>query len=167
MKKAIFLDRDGVINDNRRHVNKPEDLIIYQEAKEGLQKVYQAGYELFVVTNQGGIELGHLKKEDLEKIHQRLKEVLAPYCKLTDIRYCPDFHKKSRCRKPEPGMILDLAKQYDVDIERSWMVGDRDTDITAGIRAGCRTAKIGEKNPEADVNGKHLLEVVEKILKVE
>ena len=167
MKKAIFLDRDGVINDNRKHVNKPEDLIIYQEAKEGLQKVYQAGYELFVVTNQGGIELGHLKKEDLEKIHQRLKEVLAPYCKLTDIRYCPDFHKKSRCRKPEPGMILDLAKQYDVDIERSWMIGDRDTDITAGIRAGCRTAKIGEKNPEADVNGKHLLEVVEEILKVE
>ncbi len=167
MKKAIFLDRDGVINDNRRHVNKPEDLIIYQEAKEGLQKVYQAGYELFVVTNQGGIELGHLKKEDLEKIHQRLKEVLAPYCELTDIRYCPDFHKKSRCRKPEPGMILDLAKQYDVDIERSWMVGDRDTDITAGIRAGCRTAKIGEKNPEADVNGKHLLEVVEEILKIE
>ena len=167
MKKAIFLDRDGVINDNRKHVNKPEDLIIYQEAKEGLQKVYQAGYELFVVTNQGGIELGHLKKEDLEKIHQRLKEVLAPYCKLTDIRYCPDFHKKSRCRKPEPGMILDLAKQYDVDIERSWMVGDRDTDITAGIRAGCRTAKIGEKNPEADVNGKHLLEVVEEILKAE
>ncbi|MCG8501803.1 MAG: HAD family hydrolase [Firmicutes bacterium] len=167
MKKAIFLDRDGVINDNRKHVNKPEDLIIYQEAKEGLQKVYQAGYELFVVTNQGGIELGHLKKEDLEKIHQRLKEVLAPYCKLTDIRYCPDFHKKSRCRKPEPGMILDLAKKYDVDIKGSWMVGDRDTDITAGIRAGCRTAKIGEKNPEADVNGKHLLEVVEEILKVE
>ena len=167
MKKAIFLDRDGVINDNRKHVNKPEDLIIYQEAKEGLRKVYQAGYELFVVTNQGGIELGYLKKEDLEKIHQRLKEVLSPYCELTDIRYCPDFNKKSRCRKPEPGMILDLAKQYDVDIERSWMIGDRDTDITAGIRAGCRTAKIGEKNPEADVNGKHLLEVVEKILKVE
>ncbi len=162
----MFLDRDGVINDNKKHVNKPKDLIIYDAAKEGMKKAYEAGYELFVVTNQGGIELGYFKRADLDAIHQKLTEELETYCKITEIRYCPDFKKKSRCRKPEPGMILDLAEKYDIDIKDSWMIGDMDTDILAGIRAGCKTAKIGEENLDADVNGKDLLEVVDKILKM-
>jgi D-glycero-D-manno-heptose 1,7-bisphosphate phosphatase len=167
MKKAIFLDRDGVINDNSRHVNKPEDLIIYEEAKEGMKKLYNAGYELFIVTNQGGIELGYLTHDDLNKIHEKLVEELKAYCEIKDIKYCPHFRKKSILRKPEPGMILELASKYDIDLKNSWMIGDMDTDIIAGIKAGCKTGKIGTKNCNADVYGKDLNEVVDKILKKE
>lgn len=167
VNRAIFCDRDGVINDNTKHVNKPEDLVIYDAAKKGLQKAYQAGYDLFVVTNQGGIELGFLKEEDLEEIHKKMREELAPYCKIKAIKYCPDFHRKTGCRKPEPGMILELAKEYQIDLSKSWMIGDMDTDIEAGIRAGCKTAKIGKENPKADINAQNLLEIVEQILRME
>lgn len=166
MKKAVFLDRDGVINDNtRKHVNKPEDLIVYEEAKVGMKALYEAGYEIFVVTNQGGIELGHLSEERLHQIHNKMIEDLKPYCEIKDIRYCPDFKRKSTCRKPEPGMILELGEKYNIDLKNSWMVGDMDTDITAGIRAGCKTAKIGKENSEANINGRNLGEIAEKILK--
>lgn len=155
--RAIFFDRDGVLNDNiKKHVNKPEELILYEGVPQALQKVQEAGYEIFVVTNQGGIELGHLSHETLEKIHDRLKEELHGYCEIKGIEYSPDFKKPSVYRKPEPGMLLKLAKEHNIDLEHSWMVGDRDTDITAGIRAGCKTAKIGAVDKRAQINESHL-----------
>lgn len=166
MRKAIFLDRDGVINDNKKHVNSPDDLIIYDAAKLGLSKLYKYGYELFIVTNQGGVELGYITEQDLDRIHHKMIDELKPYCEIKDIAYCPDFKKSSYCRKPKPGMILELAKKYNIHLEQSWMVGDMDTDIEAGISAGCRTAKIGKINKNADVNGKDLNEVAEKILNI-
>ncbi len=150
--KGIFFDRDGVINDNKRPVNKPKDLILYEGVKEALKKAYEAGYDLFIVTNQGGIELGHITHEDLKNIHDSLKEELVGYCNIREIAYCPDFKKFSHRRKPEPGMLLELAEKYDIDLGLSWMVGDMETDITAGIRAGCRTVKIGKPDERADIN---------------
>ncbi len=164
MKKAIFSDRDGVINDNTKHVNKPEHLIIYDEAKIGLKKLYEAGYEIFVVTNQGGIELGHMTHEELRKIHNKMIDEFKPYCTIKDIRYCPDFKRKSACRKPQPGMILDLAEKYNIDLKESWMIGDMDTDVEAGKRAGCKTAKLGEISKLADINGHNLNDIADKIL---
>lgn len=164
MNKAIFLDRDGVINDNsRKPVNKPNDLIIYDGVKEALKKAYDSGFDLFIVTNQGGVEMGHLTAEDLDAIHQRLEEELEPYCKFKEIKYCPDFKRQSDCRKPKPGMILELAEKYDIDLKNSWMIGDMDTDIESGIAAGCKTGKIGRVNEIADVNGKNLHELIGKI----
>ncbi len=157
MKPAIFFDRDGVLNDNvNKHVNKPEELILYEGVPEALKKASEAGFELFVVTNQGGIELGHLTHEKLKKIHDCLEEQLKGYCIFKEIEYCPDFKKASNCRKPEPGMILKLAEKHQIDLKNSWMVGDRDTDITAGITAGCYTAKIGKIDPRADINEANL-----------
>ncbi len=167
MRKVLFLDRDGVINDNSTHVNKPEDLIIYDEAKKGLKLAYEAGYELFIVTNQGGIELGHISKDDLNNIHKKLKDDLNDYCKIKDIEYCPDFRKRSKYRKPQPGMIIKLSNKYNIDLTNAWMIGDMDTDIIAGIKAGCKTAKIGKPNKQANINGKDLLDVIEKILKID
>ncbi|MCM8711683.1 HAD family hydrolase [Clostridium sp. SYSU_GA19001] len=165
LNKAIFLDRDGVINDNsKKHVNKPEDLIIYDGVKEALKKAYDNNYDLFIVTNQGGIEMGHLTEKQLEAIHDKMIEELEPYCKFKEIKYCPDFNRESNCRKPKPGMILELAEKYDIDLKNSWMIGDMDTDIEAGIAAGCKTAKIGRLNENADVNGKNLYEVINKII---
>lgn len=163
--KALFLDRDGVINDNsKKHVNRPEDLIIYKGVGEALKKAQISGFQLFVVTNQGGIEMGHLTREELEKIHNKMVEELKPYCSFKEIMYCPDFNRKSSCRKPSPGMILELSEKYSVNLKESWMIGDMESDIESGIAAGCRTAKIGAVSSRADVNGKNLYEVVEKIL---
>jgi D-glycero-D-manno-heptose 1,7-bisphosphate phosphatase len=165
MDKAFFLDRDGVINDNsKKHVNKPEDFIIYKGVKEALQKAQASGFELFVVTNQGGIEMGHLTHEELDEIHKKMIKELKPYCTIKEIKYCPDFNKKSSCRKPNPGMILELKDKYDINLSNSWMIGDRDSDIEAGIAAGCRTAKIGTPSKSAEVNGKDLYEVIQKII---
>lgn len=166
MSKAIFLDRDGVINDNtKKHVNKPKDLIIYDGVGDALKKAAEAGYELFIVTNQGGIEMGHLTHEQLQDIHHKMEEELRPYCSFKEIKYCPDFKRVSECRKPKPGMILELTEKYNINLKDSWMIGDMDTDVEAGIAAGCRTAKIGVKNKLADVNGANLSEIIDKILK--
>lgn len=165
MNKALFLDRDGVINDNsKKHVNKPEDLILYPGVKDALKKAEDNGFDLFVVTNQGGIELGHLTHEKLEKIHDKMEKDLSDYCSFKEIAYCPDFKKPSECRKPKPGMILELAEKYNVDMKNSWMIGDMDSDMEAGISAGCKVAKIGKKSKLAEVNGSSLSEVVDKIL---
>jgi D-glycero-D-manno-heptose 1,7-bisphosphate phosphatase len=165
MNKAIFLDRDGVINDNsRKHVNNPRDLIIYDGVGEALRKASENGFDLFVVTNQGGIEMGHLTHEKLKEIHEKMIEDLKPYCSFKEIKYCPDFNRDSSCRKPKPGMILELAEKYDIDLKKSWMIGDMDTDVEAGIAAGCKTGKIGKQSKIADINGKNLLEVIEKLL---
>ncbi|SCY67057.1 D-glycero-alpha-D-manno-heptose-1,7-bisphosphate 7-phosphatase [Alkaliphilus peptidifermentans] len=153
MKKGIFFDRDGVLNDNvKKHVNKPEDLVLYEGVTEALKEASSAGYKIFIVTNQGGIELGHLTHEALGKIHECLRDQLSGYCEIEDIEYCPDFKKPSKYRKPEAGMILKLAEKHNIDLSQSWMVGDRDTDITAGIKAGCNTAKIGAIDERANIN---------------
>lgn len=152
MNKGIFFDRDGVINDNKKPVNRPEELILYDGVKEALKKAADAGFEIFIVTNQGGIELGHITHEDLNDIHNNLSQKLEGYCNIREIAYCPDFKKPSSCRKPKPGMILDLAKRHNVDLVNSWMVGDLETDISAGLEAGCRTAKIGKLDERADIN---------------
>lgn len=164
MEKVLFLDRDGVINDNTNHVNKPEDLIIYDKSKKALKKAYDNGYKIFVVTNQGGIELGHINHKDINEIHNKMIEDLYDYCEIEDIEYCPDFNRTSKFRKPEPGMILKLAEKHNINLEKSWMIGDRDTDIEAGKKAKCKTAKIGKKSNESDVNGNDLLEIIDKII---
>lgn len=164
MQGTIFLDRDGVINEFRRQVNKPKDIIVYEKSKEGLKKAYDAEYDLYIVTNQGGIELGFLSHEGLDEIHDYLLSELEPYCRIKAIKYCPDYKRKSNCRKPEPGMLIELSEEYKIDLKSSWMVGDMDTDIEAGKRAGCKTAKIGKTNPEAEINGENLLEVIDRII---
>lgn len=164
MNKALFLDRDGVINNNKKPVNKPEDFQLYEGVKEALSKAQKNGFEIFVVTNQGGIELGYMTVEQLNKIHEKMIELLKPYCTIREIKFCPDYNKNTGCRKPEPKMILELAKKYNINLEESYMIGDRDTDIEAGKRAGCRTAKIGKYNNEADVNGENLYDVVNNII---
>lgn len=164
MIKALFLDRDGVINNNEKPVNKPEDFKLYDGVAEALNKAEKNGFHIFVVTNQGGIELGYMTVQQLNRIHDRMIELLKPYCSIKDIKFCPDYHLDTGCRKPSPKMILDLAGKYNIDLKESYMIGDRDTDIEAGIRAGCKTCKIGRFNKLADINGKDLYHVVRLII---
>ncbi len=163
---AVFLDRDGVINDNSRKVNQPADLILLPGVGAAIKQLKQAGYLVLIVTNQGGIELGYFTETDLAAIHSRLESQLREQdAYIDEIVYCPHFHQDCGCRKPKPGMILALAAKYNIELGKSWMIGDRESDILAGKAVGCRTVKLGEADPHADFNCRHLDEAVTFIVR--
>lgn len=154
MHKAIFLDRDGVINEvlskRVKFVNQPEDLYLLGGVREAILSFNKTGWKVFIVTNQGGIGLGYMSETELSDIHKKLRsDLLEVEAKIDDIAYCP--HQPNAgcpCRKPKPQMILDLAERYNINLEESYMVGDRKTDIEAGQAAGVKTVLIGERIEE-------------------
>ena len=159
MKKAIFLDRDGVINDNMHPVNHPDDLIFYPWTLSALKKLNKINFPLFIVTNQGGIEMGYLSKADLHLIHEKMLKTFEDNgITIDDIAYCPHFRTKCNCRKPSDGMLIDLAKRHSINLEISYMIGDRSADIQAGNQAGCTSIKIGPYCAQADYRVDNLLE---------
>lgn len=163
--QAVFLDRDGVVNNNQKAVNKPADLVLYPWTGPAIERLNKADCLTFIVTNQGGIELGYFTVEDLENIHSYLKKLLQEYHAHVDaIAYCPHFHQPCECRKPKPGMILKLAQQFQIDLKLSWMIGDREPDILAGASAGCQTIKIGKRDLVADYYCNNLSEAIDLIL---
>ncbi|WP_018247316.1 D-glycero-alpha-D-manno-heptose-1,7-bisphosphate 7-phosphatase [Orenia marismortui] len=168
MNKAIFLDRDGVVNSYDKPVNKPKDLELYPWTAKAIKKLNNEGYKVFIVTNQGGIECGYFTEEDLDEIHQYLVATLKKdNAIIDDIEYCPHFKSECKCRKPEAGMILKLAKKYNVNLEDSFMIGDRNSDIEAGIKAKCKTIKLGSKYPKADYSVENLEDAVDIIINSE
>lgn len=169
MNKAIFLDRDGVINKNINYVNCIEDFHILPGVKDALQLFKQAGYKIFVVTNQGGIEKGFLTELDLYEIQDKMLEELP---EIDDYRFCPSYN--SFGRKPNPGMIYDLGSIHEIYTGKSWMIGDMVTDIEAGINAGCKTALVVNNIQEsikasgkANIMGDSLYQVAIMILEIE
>ncbi|MEW9121070.1 MAG: HAD family hydrolase [Thermotaleaceae bacterium] len=165
MHKAVFLDRDGVINDNQYPVNRPEDLKLFPWTGEAIRLLNTAGFLIFVITNQGGIEMGYFSHKDLDEIHQSMMEILSQQnAQIHGIEYCPHFKTKCQCRKPEPGMILKASQIHGIDLNHSYMVGDREMDIDAGNKAGCTTIKIGAPYAPADYHAENLLIAAEIIL---
>jgi len=163
--KAVFLDRDGVINDNGKPVNKPEDLKIFPWVPKAIKALNEAKYKVFIVTNQGGIELGYFNEMALKEIHgELLSKLNKEGAHIDDISYCPHFKTQCNCRKPMPGMLINLAKKHNIDLKASYMVGDRDVDILCGKNAGCKTIKIGKPFDKADYCAKNLLEAVKFII---
>jgi len=172
--KAVFLDRDGVINEVLSHrvkfVNRPSDFYLLPGVKEAIAAFHEAGWKVFVVTNQGGVGLGYMKKAMLEKVHEKMKEEIASGGgRIDDVSYCP--HKPQAgcvCRKPEGKMIEDLASKYGIQLKDSVMVGDREPDILAGKKAGVgRTVFIGKEDEHhygADANFPDLISAVPWIL---
>ena len=156
MKKAVFLDRDGVINevltDRVKFVNRPDQLYFLPGAPEAIHLLNDVFDYVFVVTNQGGVGLGYMKEEQLQKIHMHMIEELAKSRAVVDeVVYCPHKPKAGcACRKPNSKLIEDLAEKYDVDVASSYMVGDTDTDIIAGKKAGTKTVFIGKDDLLAD-----------------
>ncbi|ARU63492.1 D-glycero-beta-D-manno-heptose-1,7-bisphosphate 7-phosphatase [Tumebacillus avium] len=167
--KAVFLDRDGVINDHVTYVNTPEDLILFPGVGKAIKKLNDAGYKVFVVTNQGGVGLGFMKEDNLRAVHDKMeRELEQDGAILDEIAYCPHKPKSNcACRKPEPKMILDLAEKYNIDVKQSYMVGDRDTDVYAGQKAGAKTIFIGEPFAQADYSVPTLVAAADLILSQE
>ena len=144
-QRAVFLDRDGVINQAIVRDGKPyppasvDELVIVADAPAALQALKQAGYLLLVVTNQPDIARGKQTLAAVETIHQALQKDLP----IDDFFLCPhDDSDGCDCRKPRPGLLLRGADKYDIDLSRSFMVGDRWRDIEAGAHAGCATVWI-------------------------
>ncbi|BDH60453.1 hypothetical protein MTP04_05830 [Lysinibacillus sp. PLM2] len=156
MKTAVFLDRDGVINEvltNRvKFVNKPRDLYFLPRVPEAIKKLNEYFDYIFVVTNQGGVGLGFMQEKQLQKIHEHMiTELKRMGAVVHDVVYCPHKPKEGcSCRKPNAKLIEDLAKKYDVELAESYMVGDTDTDILAGKKAGTKTVFIGDHDELAD-----------------
>ncbi|MBR2373591.1 MAG: HAD family hydrolase [Lentisphaeria bacterium] len=141
MNRAIFLDRDGVVNFDVRYCHEPEKIKLKPGFPEGLQAMHKAGFLAVVVTNQGGVALGMYEADAVHACHRKLQELLVPYGeKIDGFYFCPHHQKVQAdcsCRKPKPGMFFRAARELDIDITRSYMVGDRISDLEAGKNAGC------------------------------
>ncbi len=176
MNKAVFLDRDGVII---RKAPKGEYITCWDQvrflpgAREAIRRLTDAGFAVIVVTNQRGIAKRLMTEADLEEIHTRMKEQLAEAgVSLTAVYYCPhEVFDECSCRKPEPGMLLKAAQEFDIDPKESWMVGDALSDIEAGKKVGARTIlnsnsgishHAGQSTPDFMV--RDLAQAVDKIL---
>jgi D-glycero-D-manno-heptose 1,7-bisphosphate phosphatase len=142
---VVFLDRDGVINENRDdHVKSWNEFHFIPGSLHAIQMLREAGIPVFVVTNQAAVGRGMLSKSMLEDMHARMQaQVLRSGGKIHDIRYCPHLPTEAcTCRKPQPGMILDLAKSWHLDLNNAYLVGDALTDIEAASTAGCRSVLV-------------------------
>lgn len=165
--RGVFLDRDGVINDGElAPCDSPADFQLLPGTAGAIRQLNHHGYAVFVVTNQGGVGCGYLSEADLEAIHQKmLSQLSRKGAKITDIRACIHEPKAGcRCRKPKPGMLLDLIESHAVDPKQSWMVGDRETDVMAGRRAGLQTVRIGDEQGTALAYASDLKQAVEDII---
>ncbi len=156
--KAIFLDRDGVIVNNSQHyyIYKKEDVEFVDGVFENLISLRNAGYEFFIVTNQGGIAKKQYTMDDVNKVHHYIaNELEKSGIIIRDIMVCPHHEsvEKCLCRKPSPLMIEKLIALYQIDPKQSFFIGDSDTDIQAAKAAGVKGIKIeGNKNMRTFIN---------------
>lgn len=144
--KAIFLDRDGVINKEVSHLSDPDNFVFIKGSIEALKILRELGYLLIVITNQAGIARGLFDEETLAKIHDKMKGILKENdIIIDDIFYCPhhpEFTGSCNCRKPKPGMILSAQERYNINLNESFMVGDTLGDIETGYNAKCKTVLV-------------------------
>ncbi|MBN1360822.1 MAG: HAD family hydrolase [Sedimentisphaerales bacterium] len=148
---AVFFDRDGTLIEDPGYLNHPDQVRLLDGVAEALKEVALLGYRTVVVSNQSAVARGIISEEMLERIHERLRELLTlKGASLDAVYYCPyhpdavipKYAKDSDWRKPQPGMLLAAAQEMDIDLTRSWMVGDKPSDVEAGRNAGCRTILI-------------------------
>lgn len=172
MSKAVFLDRDGVLNRTIFRDGKPrapyklEDFFLFDDVPEAIELFRNNNFTLIVVTNQPDVARGWVSREAVDAVNNRLRELIP----VDDIKVCfHDTKENCLCRKPKPGMLLEAASERSIDLVASFMIGDRHSDIEAGIAAGCRTVLIGEgdhsSNVEPDYKFSSLLEAAREIIK--
>ena len=155
----MFFDRDGVLTRERQdYVKTPEELEILPDIATPLREIQKRGFRVVIITNQSVIGRGLTTHDEMSRIHDKLRMELARLgCKIDGIYYCP--HRPDEgcdCRKPEPGLILKASRELGIDTARSWMIGDKEIDLEAARRAGCRGIRV-------QTNGNNLKEAVRSI----
>jgi D-glycero-D-manno-heptose 1,7-bisphosphate phosphatase len=155
LRKAVFLDKDGTLIEDVPYNVDPALIRFNPHAVEGLQLLAQLGYLLVVVSNQSGVARGRFAEHDLGTVWKRLDSLLDPYgIDIEGYYFCPHHPEGEvegyafdcECRKPQPGLLQQAAREHAIDLAASWMVGDILNDIEAGHRAGCRTVLIDNGN---------------------
>ena len=175
-QKAIFLDRDGTINEYVGFLRSPDEFRLLDGVTDAIKKINSSGYLAIVITNQPVIARGEVTFAGLEEIHNKMETLLGRDGAYLDaIYFCPHHPHKGYageipelkfdcdCRKPKAGMIFKAASDFNIDLSASWMIGDGENDVLCGINAGCKTAIIGE-NPSANLSGTGLNDLINKIL---
>lgn len=179
-QKAVFLDRDGTINKYVGFLRDINDFELIHGVTEAIRKINESGYLAIVITNQPVIARGEVSIAELQVIHNKMETLLGQDGAYLDaIYYCPhhphkgyegerlEYKIECECRKPKPGMIIKATKDFNIDLSQSWMVGDGENDIKAGLAAGCKTALISQDGSISGQNvfASSLLEFVEIVLK--
>ena len=175
-QKAIFLDRDGTINQYVGFLRNIDDFELIPGVAEAIRKINASGYLAVVVTNQPVIARGEVTVPELQQIHNKMETLLgAEGAYLDALYYCPHHPHKGYegeipelkidcdCRKPKPGMLIRAAEDFNIDLSNSWMIGDGENDIKAGKAAGCKTALIGKGEYGQDMAGDSLLAVIDAL----
>lgn len=150
-RRAVFLDRDGTINVEKEYLHRPEDLELIAGVGHAIAQLNRAGFLVIVVTNQSGVARGYFSVADVNRLHQVLQQQLAAEGAHVDAFYlCPHhpdkgldaFRLDCDCRKGRPGMLLQAAAEWNIDLTASFMVGDKESDLVAGIAAGCHPCLV-------------------------
>lgn len=177
-QKAIFLDRDGTINKYVGFLRNIEEYELLDGVADAIKAINASGYLCVVVTNQPVIARGEVTVSELQDIHNKMETLLGNEGAYIDaLYYCPHHPHKGYegeiselkfdcdCRKPKPGMLIQAAKDFNIDLENSWMIGDGENDILAGKNAGCKTALIGSENFGQNLTIQSLVEFVKELEK--
>lgn len=144
MNRAIFLDRDGTIIKDKIYLSKPEEVEFINGVDIALKKFFLNNYMLIVISNQSGVGRGYFGIEDVEKVNEHIRQVLLSRAvPIFDFYYCPhyigsllkEYDIKCDCRKPSPGLIFQAAKDHDIDLSESFMIGDKESDVLTGMNA--------------------------------
>lgn len=183
---AIFLDRDGTINEDVNFLSSPEQLVLIDGSAEAIKMINELGLKVIVFTNQSGIARGYLTEDDLHRIHKRLDELLAQRgARIDAYYYCPhhptegngEYRVECECRKPKDGMLQRASREQNIDLKKSFVIGDRCIDVQAGRTAGATTIlvltgygreeykKCKDENSEPDFVAENLKEAVEIVKK--
>ncbi|MBA4150686.1 MAG: HAD family hydrolase [Verrucomicrobia bacterium] len=159
LHKAVFLDRDGTLIEEKNYLHKPEDVVICPNASEGLKKLQDAGFKLFIVTNQSGVGRGYFTLADVDKVHAHLCEALGKAGVRFEKIYIAPEHPDhpSRGRKPSPQFLFDARDEFGIDLAESYIIGDKVIDLECGWNAGAKKSilvrtgygkTVEEKTPE-------------------
>ena len=146
--RAVFLDRDGVINLDNGYVNSINDFIFTPNIMDILAYLQNKGFLLFIITNQSGIARGYYKKEDFHVLTNWMLQILSKNgITISQVEFCPHLESDNcQCRKPKTGMIDNILKNYDIDLKNSWLIGDKMSDIECGINAGVANMILIDKH---------------------
>lgn len=177
-QKAIFLDRDGTLNKYVGFLRDIDTFELLPDVCDAVKKINESGHLAIVITNQPVIARGEVTKDQLQEIHNKMETLLGQQGAYLDaIYYCPHHPHKGYegeipelkiecdCRKPKPGMLLQAAEDFNIDLGQSWMIGDGENDVLAGKAAGCRTALLGQGEYGQDLTVQSVADFVCKELK--
>ncbi len=156
MQKAVFLDRDGTIIEDVGYISECNQVRFFPKADEAIRLLNEHSFKVIVISNQAGVARGYFTEERVREVNKHIQESLVKQGAAVDrFYYCPhhvdgiveEYKKECYCRKPNPGMIEAAVREFDIDLKKSFLIGDKPSDVEAGCRTGCRTVLLAQEAP--------------------